>query len=112
MDGWIDIYIEREMCIYIHMWREREREKERERERDNDRCLFVYVYMYVVIVVLSYYIDVFSGIRTSMGKKAEVVVGNVGEEFLEEFVNTFQTGMIIYVLSPLYYVYLFVLRMG
>ena len=89
------------------MWREREREREREkkkrereRERDNERCLFVYVYMYVVIVVLLYYIDVFSGIRTSMGKKAQAVVGNVGEEFVEEFVNTFQTGMIIYVLSP------------
>ena len=94
------------------MERKRERERQRERERDNDRCLFVYVYMYVVRVVLSYYIDVSSGIRTSMGKKAEVVVGNVGEEFLEEFVNTFQTGMIIYVLSPCYYVYLFVLRMG
>ena len=33
-------------------------------------------------------------------KKAELGVGNVGEEIVQEFVNTFETGMIIYLIIP------------
>ena len=47
MDGWIDIYRERDVYIYTYVERKRERERERERGREimTDVCLYMFICM-------------------------------------------------------------------